>query len=103
MVSLGVAMRPADDRDEAGLRDVARANDLGRADFQRQILGSGDLESAESRVADEGPRLGGRQNHAANRAGLFDERDIDSELAVLFQELLGPVQGIDQEKARRGW
>ena len=41
-----------------------------------------------------------RLDHAEDRHAVFDERDVDGELAVALQELAGAVERVDQPEAR---
>src|ERR1700741_4410584 len=87
-------------RPSAGARRgrTRRRETFGGVEIQRQILGRRQFERAMRAVADEQPRLRRRQHHAVHGLRIFDERDVDRELAVLRNELLGPGQGVDQEK-----
>jgi len=50
-------------------------------------------------VAEEHALLGGRIDNAGDGPTVFDERDVDRELAVLVDEFLGPVERVDEKEA----
>ena len=42
---------------------------------------------------------GRRADHAEQRPAMLDERDVDGELAVAAEKLLGPVERIDEPES----
>jgi hypothetical protein len=57
-----------------------------------------DFERALS-IADISDAGSGGENNSGDRPAVFDKGDVDSELAVPLEELLGSVERIDAEEA----
>src|SRR5690606_14099474 len=72
----------------------------GRANRTRLPVGTGAPRAADGRTAEVFARERRRENDAEHRRVIFDQSDIDRELAVSLDEFLRAGEGIDEPVAR---
>src|SRR5262245_54225711 len=100
----GIAMAPAYGSNHSVSRWEANTDWLRRTDLQREVVRGCKFERAIGAVADERPRFSRSNHDPGNRPAVLDQTDVHRELSVPLKELLGPVEGIDQEETvSRRW
>ena len=90
----GVAMRPAGQHRQA----VGRHRAASHAAAARRVLHRGTKAHRTHPQTPLWPQ-GRRQHHAQHRQAVFDQCDVDGELAIALDELLGAVQRVHQPEA----
>jgi hypothetical protein len=76
--------------------------DRAPTDSRRRIINAqATLGGAAPALAPEQPTERRGVDDAGHRLSMLDQRDVDGELAVARQKLLGPVERIDEEEALR--